>query len=308
MSKEIFTNNGLKFNFEEYEKIFKKNSRTGGLIFKDLKNAIIEYFNCNKSLNEVAKNYNMNGGSLRYNIIRFGLKPRSNSEHKVDKKRVEELCDLYLKGYTNKQLSLIFQISKKTVTEWLKSQNIKPLRLNEKLGITKELKQKAYKLYTEEKLNCCQISKILNVSSRSILDWVKDVKRSQSEIMSKVVFDNGSVNVKSKKGVLNTRFGDIYFNSSYERDRIIQLEKDQNIFDLRRCDDFIEYEINGKTRRYNPDIKITYIQGKEVVEEIKPFCMINKLNNRIKITNAKSFYKKKDIIYKVITEKIIYGK
>jgi transposase len=298
----------LEFDFSDLEKMCLKNKKKDKCSFEDIKNAIINYFSTKESLNLVASKFNMCGGNLRAYIIKCGLKPRLNSDHKYSQDNVDKLCELYLKGFRTKELAIMFNITTRTVPVWLKSKGIKPLILSEIFGVTEDLKKEVLRLYVDEKLNCLQISKIINISARSILSWVKDVRRSQSEIMSLVVAKNGSVNVKAKKGVLNTRFGSIYFNSSYEEDRLLQLELNKKVVMVKRCEDLIEYELEGKIKRYNPDLLVIYKNGKQVVEEIKPFVMINKINNRLKIDAAKKYYKCIGIKYKVITEIVIYEK
>lgn len=110
------------------------------------------------------------------------------------------------------------------------------------------------------------------------------------------------------KGCIKTSFGELRYDSNYERDRIYQLQSDTNIVKLIRCKDFIPYQIDGVTKNYNPDFYIEYKNGKKVVEEVKPSKFVNMFNNRDKFSAAKNFYKDKGIIYKVILENKIYGK
>lgn len=270
--------------------------------------AVEEYFSSKKSLSTIGRERNVNSYNLRNYIIRKGLKLKTRGDRHINLDDRKEALKMYNDGVKMSIIADRFNVCTKTVNSWVKFMGQKPLRFEERIGITQEKRNEAIRLYTQELLNCCQIAKILKVSNRSVLDWVKEVKRTHSQIMAKVVMDNGSVNVKSLKGVLNTKFGNIYYNSSYERDRIKQLELDESVLFVNRCMDLISYELEGKTRLYNPDLYVQYVCGKKCVEEIKPFAMINKLNNRIKISSAKSFYKESDIIYKVVTEKIIYGK
>jgi hypothetical protein len=308
MARKTGGENINDFDFSLYENNFLIKKKKKKYCFDSVKKGIIEYFNSKESLDLVASRCGMTGGNLRCHIIKCGLKCRANGDHKYNQNNVDKLCELYLKGAKTKDLAVMFNISTRTVIDWLKTKGVKTLKQYELLGITDEIKNEARRLYLDEKLNCLQISKVINVSARSILSWVKDVRRSQSEIMSLVVAKNGSVNVKAKKGVLKTRFGDIYFNSSYEESRILQLEANKKVSMVCRCEDLIEYELDGKIKRYNPDLFVIYRSGKEVVEEIKPFVMINKINNRLKIDSAKKYYKSLGIKYKVITEIILYDK
>jgi hypothetical protein len=131
--------------------------------------------------------------------------------------------------------------------------------------------------------------------------------RSVTKIMNNLKY--GSFTKGIYGWIEDSRFGRISYDSSYERDRIIQLEKDENIFMVSRCRDMIPYvDLFGKLRNYNPDLRIDFFDSSVVVEEIKPFCMIPKINNPIKAKAANSFYENKEIDFRIVTEKEIYGK
>jgi hypothetical protein len=167
------------------------------------------------------------------------------------------------------------------------------------------MKERAREMYIKEQLNCCEISKKIGVSSASILNWVKDVKRSKSEIATIKIIKNGCINW-GRKGNIDTVFGNIHYDSGYERDRIKQLTQDENVSFLGRCRDRVKYEDEGKTKCYAPDFYIEYKDGRKIVEEVKPFTYIKKFNNLIKFKSAKNFYKEKQIIFRVATETAIY--
>lgn len=271
--------------------------------------AIKEYFDSNKSLDEIASKYNVHGVTLRNWILKAGLKPRTNSEWQLDKEKIKECGKLYLEGISTKELAIKFSVSTRTIPEWLRMCGIDPQTFAERCGVTDEIKKKAIDLYVNEKLNCCEISKIIGVSNRSILDWVKDVKRTMSEVKSILIDKNGSVNTIGRRGKVITPLGEIYCDSSWEEDRIKQHLSDENVKTVRRCKDHIQYLTeDGKTHRYNPDLYIEYIDGKKAIEEIKPFNMIKIGINLIKFKAAKSFYNDKDVTFRVVTEQHIYGK
>lgn len=270
--------------------------------------AVEEYFNSKKSLESISIKYGINNGNLRNYIIRKGLKPKGKLDRHINPEKRVKAVKMYNKGMLVKDIAKEFGVCRETISIWVREAGVETKTRAERLGITQNLRDKAIKMYTDKGMNCCDISKVIGVSNRSVLKWVDKVKRSRSEIMCKVISEKGSVNIKAKKGFVDTRFGRIYFNSSYERDRINQLEVDNNVSYFGRCTDIIKYRLEDKIRHYNPDFLVIYNGGKKVVEEVKPFVMINKLNNRIKMASAKEFYKDKGIVYKVVTERIIYEK
>lgn len=275
---------------------------------EDIKVAVREYLNGKKSLNEVGESHSMTGGNLRHWVIKLGYKPRKNHESRFDEIRIKECCDLYIQGGRTKELAKKYNVDRRTIMDWLIRSEIKPKKFNETLGVTLNMKDLAREMYIKEELNCIEISKILGVSGRAILDWVKDVKRSRSEIAAIKIIKNGSpVSHRGVHGKINTSFGIIHHDSSYERDRIIQLTQDENISFFGRCKDRIKYKIEDDIiKGYIPDFYIEYKDGRKIVEEVKPFVFIKKFNNLIKFKSAKEFYKNKNIIFRVTTESAIY--
>ena len=272
--------------------------------------AVDEYFSSKKSLIEIGKKYNLSGGSIRYYIIKKGLKPRTNGEHKYSHDRVVLCTEFYESGlFTVVELAKMFKVCRRTVADWAKSLGVKPRTQLVVLGIDDELRNRAIDMYLNEKLTCVEVGKILNVSSHSVGVWVgKDYMRSQSvmRIMNNIKYGSYT---KGVFGWIECRFGRMCYDSSYERDRIIQLEKNENILAVSRCRDAIPYvDAEGKLRNYNPDLLVKSKNEIDVVEEIKPFCMIPKMNNPSKIQAATIFYKNKNINYKIITENEIYPK
>jgi transposase len=265
--------------------------------------AISEYLSCNKSLIDVAKKYGYSGGWLNKHLKSRGIDRRGNSEWKINKGNELFACDDYANGLFVKDIAKKYGVSRKTITEWLKRNKVNTLTYSQRLGVTDEMKALARDLYINKKMNCVDISKIIKVSHRSILDWVKDVKRSKSEINCQLSLD-GKKKTRGKRGLVNTIFGIIRHDSSYERDRIIQLCEDKNVEMLSRCNYFIKYE----NKNYNPDFLVKYKCGCICIEEVKPLYMVNDPINKLKFKSAKDFCIQHNLLFKVITEKEIYGK
>jgi len=278
-----------------------------GFDIDSVNNAVNEYLNGKESLDTVAGKTGIS--NLRYWVIKLGYKPRKIHDARYSQARVDECCALYIQGSTNKELYKKYNVSKRTILDWLVKSNIKPKRFSETIGVTPEMKKQAREMYAKEKLNCTEISKILNVSARSVLDWVKDIKRTQSELaIIKIIKNGGTLNSYGKKGKVKTKYGEIYYDSWYERDRLIQLDSNEEITSIQRCKDRIKYQDqNGIEKSYIPDFFIEYKDGTKIVEEVKPFPLLEKFNNPVKFKCANEFYKDKNIIFKTISEVTIYG-
>jgi hypothetical protein len=110
------------------------------------------------------------------------------------------------------------------------------------------------------------------------------------------------------KGSVETRFGVLRYDSFYERDRIIQNSRDCSIKNMERCKFKIKYIDNlSISHIYKPDFFIENTDNSFVVEEVKPTSMLYSNNNQFKHEFAIKYCMKKDYIFRVITEKEIYG-
>ena len=276
-----------------------------------MQSAVNEYFNTKKPFSEIGKEYGVSGGSIREWVIKMGLKPKRRRETQSYSFEFKSEClKLYNTNLSVNEIKNRFGVSRRTVLSWVKELGGNTKTFQERIGITQKMKERGIKLYVEDGLNASEVSRIIGVSNNTIRYWVKkqSVLKTHSEIMAKLVSVHGSINSRGNKGTIETRFGLLRFDSWYERDRIKQLVNDIEVVNLARCQDLIPYEFNGVKRNYNPDFFIEYVNGKKVVEEIKPNRFVNKFNNREKFSAAKILYKEKGIKYKVILENIIYGK
>lgn len=269
----------------------------------DIDSAINEYLSTKKSIAYIAAKYGYSYGWLHKHLKKSNVKRRGNSEWKLDDKKEKDACSDYKKGMLVKDIAKKYSVSRRTITDWLKRNDIKPMKLNERLGINNELKIKAIKLYNEDLLNCVEIGIIIGVSHRSIFEWIRNVKRSRSEISS-MLAAKGKKKGYGRSGNLETRFGKLHYDSSYERDRLIQLSKDENVIDLKRFNGFIKYGSNN----YNPDFSIKYKCGCLVVEEVKPNFMLSNHINKSKFKAAAKYCSENGLIFRVVTENQIYGK
>jgi transposase-like protein len=306
------TNNGKKGGLLKGKPHYDKNGKSWcpSKPIEIVELAVKEYINSKKSISEIASKYGVDYGSCRHWIIKMGYKPRGNKEsNSVSYKIKKECSEHFANGTPLKEIKAKYGVCGHTIRVWAKEFGYMPKTLSERMGITEELKIRGVELYNIG-LNLCQVAKIIGVSNNTVRLWVKQksVLKTHSEVMSEVHARIGYKNARGTKGKENTPFGDIYFDSNYEQIRIKQLIDNNDVKLISRCNDYILYKCNGKERRYNPDFYIEYKNGRKVVEEIKPYDFVNKFNNREKFSAAKSFYKDKSIVYKVVLENIIYGK
>lgn len=273
--------------------------------------AVSAYKNSKESLIEIGKRFNVTGGAVRKWVIKAGVALRSKYDWKYDQKKVDAAAIDYINGCRTKQLAIKYNVDRRTIMDWLILKGIRPLKYNETLGITAEIKEKALRMYIEDELSTIQIANKLGISPSAICEWVikslGNKRRSRSEALAMRASKGLIKKSYGKKGNVSTRFGLIFFDSSYEEDRINQLNENQSVVMLRRCKDRIKYVKGDKIAHYNPDLYVEYSNGVKIVEEMKPIKYIESDINLLKIAAAKQHYLNVGVIYNVITEREIYG-
>ena len=98
---------------------------------------------------------------------------------------------------------------------------------------------------------------------------------------------------------------DIFFQSSYELYTYVCLEHNKSVKSYGRCTFSIPYIVNGKSRRYVPDIDIQYIDGSRVILEIKPTRLINDPEVAAKKQAGEKYCTEHGIVYEMWTEEEI---
>lgn len=144
--------------------------------------------------------------------------------------------------------------------------------------------------------------------------YIKNQKQKHLEGMQKAYNNPESLYKMIHKnrfytGWYESKWGDIFFASSWELAYIIYCENNENIIHLEKCMDWIKYkDSSGKTRKYNPDFKIKTIYGEYVIE-IKGKLAYNNKENYVflKADASKRFYKNTVYCLYLITDLIRMG-
>ncbi len=135
----------------------------------------------------------------------------------------ELLEDLYIKGnLTCPEIGKIVGCSRTKVRYWLIKYNIprKPSAPRKKHNLTEPLLKE---LYTDKKLSCLKIGKLLNIPSESIRYWLRkfDIKRrTLSEIRTKYPKIQFSDDLEEKAYMLGLRTGDISARMNHNMVRV----------------------------------------------------------------------------------------
>ena len=266
------------------------------------KMAVQEYLD-GATCKELSFKYKAADTVIRTWILKSGNKMRNNSTYSKTPITISNsvIADFKngLRAYG--ELAEKHGLCTKTVLEILKENG-----LNQK-SVNVERKKEVRRLYIEENLNCCDIAKITGVNNRTVLGWVSDVKRSKSEISATLAMQGKKHHFGRKENVA-TRFGVIHADSSYEKHRLLQLDADTAVANLRRCDVALSYvDEKGKERKYNPDFFIETNDGVTFMEEVKPSSMIDSDTNLRKKKAAMDFCAANNYTYRIIMEIDIFG-
>ena len=100
--------------------------------------------------------------------------------------------------------------------------------------------------------------------------------------------------------------GKIKYDSSYELQAYKLLDQLSTVKSYSRCNFCIEYEIDKKTRRYIPDILVTYNDSTQQVIEIKPERLVEDEVNQAKFASAETYCAANDLDFVVWTENKLF--
>jgi hypothetical protein len=247
---------------------------------------------------------------------------------RMDKDVLDLIIKDKLNGLSLGQLKLKYNFSLESLKRNLNNAGIDTSLKNPFDNLSEELVEE----YKTKQLK--ELSKKYKVGVRTIKKYLlsKGVSiRTLSQSVSLNIKNKGvnfrgeNINFKSNKNG-----SDILANSSYELARFLELEKDSSVLYYTKDVETICY--NDCNNNYTADIYIEYVDGRKVVEEVKPNWYLNymkkvlslvdylsheqiaeKLNISIKSINkfimsdlkfkeARSYFIAKGIEYKIITE------
>jgi hypothetical protein len=136
---------------------------------------------------------------------------------------------------------------------------------------------------------------IISNISRSVSNYYSENPEAADKLVNSI--RNGF-----RQGFYESKYGKLFYASSYELEFIKQMEfKDDVTFN--RSDLRIPYMRGGIERRYFPDFDITYLDGHREIIEIKPQKFINDEVNQLKFSAAREYVKGlPNTTFRIITE------
>lgn len=105
---------------------------------------------------------------------------------------------------------------------------------------------------------------------------------------------------ESKKG------GSVNYRSGWEKSYCEYLDNDPTVVEFKYEYLMIHYVSNkksGRVRKYIPDFLVTYIDGRQVIVEIKPLSRMTRSTNVKKFAAAKEWCAENDYQFQILTER-----
>ena len=303
------TNLYLKFKDGNKQNVVAENlewsSQRYSLSDKIKKEAALQYINGKECLDKVAAKYGMSRGTLKTAVKNNGGKIRSNGGWR-DYDKIKAIAKEYANGVPVKQLAEKYSVCGRIIGNYVRDNSVRLISIAERLGHTDEMKKDVIRLY-DSGLTCYGISKLKNVNVYWARMVIADRDRA-NEIYKGIKIKGGRGKYFGSKGMVETRFGKIRYDSCYERDRIIQNSSNSDIKNMARCKLQIMYFDGHRHRQYRPDFFIEKLDGSFVIEEVKPSTMLHEHNNPLKYSAARKYCMENKYLFSSITELEIYGK
>lgn len=149
------------------------------------------------------------------------------------------------------------------------------------------------------------IERNLGVPRSTMCRWATAAGIARSLSVSKAMAASAQPSGKSHRGTqceYSGRFGWIRCDSSYELARLLQLDAIADVVNVRRCDDVIAYEFEGRDGSYNPDLLVEMANGLFRVEEVKPQRFLTDPRTAAKLAAGCAYYANRLVPYLVVTE------
>ncbi len=102
----------------------------------------------------------------------------------------------------------------------------------------------------------------------------------------------------------------IIYRSMLERRVMVYLDKSPKITEWSSEEIFVPYKDpdDGRNRNYYPDFTVRTTTGRTIMIEVKPYWQRSWKINKAKWKSATEYCESRDIEFKVLTEREIYGK
>lgn len=254
-----------------------------------------------RSTPDLAREFGLNASSVNNYLEKAGVARRALGP---SRERVDEAIRLYKLGLSLEQVAAQLDTSGRAIYDWLKRAG---LALRPRSGFSDDVRAEAVRLYSEG-MAAAEVARRLGLGANgwAVRDWARKagVARTLSESTSlavrngRVVYSGVNVPYQSKK----TGEWEMA-HSTYELLRMAQLDADQAVASWTKKVPLVAYkDANGVDRTYVPDFLVTYSDGRQEVEEVKPEFRVKAESVQRKLKAAREQLLESGITLRVLTQ------
>lgn len=260
---------------------------------------IFDLYRSGNSVNKIGGRLKRSPQTVARWVNRGGLMRSRQEAHGMKETTQQQALEMYRTGESSTKVAKFLGVSASAVRVWAQQSGIS--RANKVFG--KDVVDSAVALYLSGK-SAKEVGEVFSTSDCSVLRWVRNSganTRGYSEANAKTAANS----LRPVRGIRSRYCSDkgvFVADSLYEAVRIQQLDNDPHVLSFSKVKDLIPY---GDGRRYNPDIKIVYSDGRIFVEEVKPEYLSTHDLVLQKVLAATSFYAKQGIGFRLITEQTL---
>ena len=122
------------------------------------------------------------------------------------------------------------------------------------------LRRKMVKTAKENFRSGKRVSHFALASDEERAKWIKKAMKTRN---------SRPANLRYRSGKYSSKFGETFYQSSYELRYMKMLDENEDVNEWGRCQDLIPYHHEGKVRYYNPDFYVSSKEKGRIVVEVK---------------------------------------
>lgn len=283
---------------------------------KVTKDQVIDFLKANEI--QVAKRMYEDDKSMRY-IARFLERDHKTISRWMDAEGVDkrvyfrdkitkaETVSLYATGKSQQEIAVKLGVQQATVGHWLRNADVEMRGKSYQHAVVESV----VRMYIDEEVSAASVGDSMGIPTASVMKILRNegATRTRSEAAA----------IRSIDYVPTSRIGGIMLSwnspkaggwvlahSRLEASRMAELDADDSVESWTRDVERIKYIApDGTKHTYIPDFAVTYINGDQVIEEVKSSSFINDPVVVSKSKAAEKHFNEKGIEYKTLTEKDI---
>lgn len=255
----------------------------------------------------IVKKMGFSRGTLTRKAKELGIDSKAGGKPTTTPEQCDVFVKLWQSGMSMNKIAKLHETTGPTVRAALERVGAMQADAVIRPTYDESVRVEALRLYCAERLSAQTVARKLGIRDFTVKEWATTagVIRSMSEAAT-LAISSGKKRGRSTHHYLwhSPKTGEwVMADSTFEAARMGQLDTDESVTYWSLCNESVSYTgIDGKTRRYIPDLFVRYADGSEVVEEIKPEGLKGTPVNLRKFAAAIKQFEAQGIAFKVVTE------